>query len=165
MKLPLFYGRFPHFPHCFPHFPYLIGYTHIAKLLYGALLLRCKLNIILNGKRTSLRWCGWHLKSDLMQDVRAWGWRAAIKPESDAGHRSLRLADNDKISRKGHRTAPRCCRCPFYVICYSVYCRMAKNTRPPMELNLHGEWAFCVLVRFGWIYSACGYRLTHGLAP
>ena len=58
MKLPLFYGRFPHFPHYFPHFPYLIGYTHLAKLLYGALLLRCKLNIILNGKRTSLRWCG-----------------------------------------------------------------------------------------------------------
>lgn len=24
------------------------------------------------------------------------------------------MADNDKISRKGHRTAPRCCRCPFY---------------------------------------------------
>ena len=77
----------------------------------------------------------------------------------------LRLADNDKISRKGHRTAPRCCRCPFYVICYSVYCRMTKNTRPPMELNLHGERAFCVFVRFRWIYSACGFRLTHGLAP
>ena len=41
------------------------------------------------------------------------GWRAAIKPESDAGRRGLRLADNDKISRKGHRTALRCCRCPF----------------------------------------------------
>ena len=26
------------------------------------------------------------------------------------------MADNDKISRKGHRTAPRCCRCPFYFI-------------------------------------------------
>ena len=24
MKLPLFYGRFPHFPHYFPHFPYII---------------------------------------------------------------------------------------------------------------------------------------------
>ena len=58
MKLPLFYGKFPHFPHCFPHFPYLMGYAHLAKLLYGALLLGCKLNIILNGKRTSLRWCG-----------------------------------------------------------------------------------------------------------
>ena len=63
------------------------------------------------------------------------------------------------------RAAPRCCRCPFYVICYSVYCRMTKNTRPPMELNLHGERAFCVLVRFEGIYSACGSRLTHGLAP
>ena len=83
-----------------------------------------------------------------MQDVRARGWRATIKPESDAGHRGLRLADNDKISRKGHWTAPRCCRCPFYVICYSVYCRMTKNTRPPMELNLHGERAFCVFFRF-----------------
>ena len=41
------------------------------------------------------------------------GWRAAIKPERDAGRRGLRLADNDKIGRKGHRTAPRCCRCPF----------------------------------------------------
>ena len=87
------------------------------------------------------------------------------KIRSDAGHRSLRLADNDKISHKGHRAAPRCCRCPFYVICYSVYCRMTKNTRPPMELNLHGERAFCVLVWFGWIYSACGFHLTHGLAP
>ena len=93
-----------------------MGYAHLAKLLYGALLLGCKLNIILNGKRTSLRWYGWHLKSDLMQDVRAWGWRAAIKPERDAGRRGLRLADNDKISRKGHRTAPRCCRCPFYFV-------------------------------------------------
>ena len=26
------------------------------------------------------------------------------------------MADNDKISRKGHRTAPRCCRCPFYFV-------------------------------------------------
>ena len=75
------------------------------------------------------------------------------------------MADNDKISRKGHWTAPRCCRCPFYVICYSVYCRITKNTRPPMELNLHGERAFCVFVRFEGIYSACGFRLTHGLAP
>ena len=108
--------KFPHFPQRFPHFPHLIGYTHLAKLLYGALLLRCKLNIILNGKRTSLRWCGWHLKSDLMQDVRAWGWLAAIKPESDAGHRGLRLADNDKISHEGHRAALRCCRCPFYFV-------------------------------------------------
>ena len=41
------------------------------------------------------------------------GWRAAIKPECDAGHRSLRLADNDKIGRKGHRIALRCYRCPF----------------------------------------------------
>lgn len=75
------------------------------------------------------------------------------------------MADNDKISHKGHRAAPRCCRCPFYVICYSVYCRMTKNARPPMELNLHGERAFCVFVRFWKIHSACGYRLTHGLAP
>ena len=79
MKLPLFYGRFPHFPHYFPHFPYIIGYARLAKLLYETLLFGCKLNIILNGKWTSFRWCGWHLKSDLMQDVRAWGWRAAIK--------------------------------------------------------------------------------------
>ena len=42
-------------------------------------------------------------------------WLAAIKPESDAGRRGLRLADNDKISCKGHRTALRCCRCPFYI--------------------------------------------------
>ena len=42
---------------------------------------------------------------------------------------------------------------------------MTKNTRPPMELNLHGERAFCVFVRFEGIYSACGSRLTHGLAP
>lgn len=116
MKLPLFYGRFPHFPHYFPHFPYIIGYARLAKLLYETLLFGCKLNIILNGKWTSFRWCGWHLKSDLIQDVRAWGWRAAIKSESDAGHRSLRLADNDKISHKGHRTALRCCRCPFYTV-------------------------------------------------
>ena len=34
MKLPLFYGRFPHFPHYFPHFPYIIGYARLAKLLY-----------------------------------------------------------------------------------------------------------------------------------
>ena len=34
-----------------------------------------------------------------------------------------------------------------------------------MELSLHGERAFCVFVRFERIYSACGYRLTHGLAP
>ena len=79
MKLPLFYGRFPHFPHYFPHFPYIIGYARLAKLLYETLLFGCKLNIILNGKWTSFRWCGWHLKSDLIQDVRAWGWRAAIK--------------------------------------------------------------------------------------
>ena len=44
------------------------------------------------------------------------GWRAAIKPECDAGRRSLRLAGNDKISRKGHRTALRCCRYPFYFV-------------------------------------------------
>ena len=29
------------------------------------------------------------------------GWRAAINPESDAGRRGLRLADNDKIGHKG----------------------------------------------------------------
>jgi len=33
-----------------------------------------------------------------------------------------------------------------------------------MELNLHSERAFCVFVRYEWIYSACGYRWTHGLA-
>ena len=58
MKLPLFYGRFPHFPHYFPHFPYIIGYARLAKLLYETLLFGCKLNIILNGKWTSFRWCG-----------------------------------------------------------------------------------------------------------
>ena len=163
MKLPLFYGKFPHFPHYFPHFPYIIGYARLAKLLYRALLFGCKLNIILNGKWTSFRWCGWHLKSDLMQDVRAWGWRAAIKPESDAGHRSLRLAGNDKISHKGHRTALRCCRCPFYIathLSYMAHRQITKNARPPMKMNLHGERAFCVFVRFEWIYSACGYRLN-----
>ena len=136
MKLPLFYGRFPHFPHYFPHFPYIIGYARLAKLLYETLLFGCKLNIILNGKWTSFRWCGWHLKSDLMQDVRAWGWRAAIKPESDAGHTSLRLADNDKISRKGHRTALRCCRCPFY---------FAKEMMPTRPWFFH-EWVSIVLL-------------------
>ena len=44
-------------------------------------------------------------------------------------------------------------------------CRIKKDARPPMELNLHGERAFCVFVRFEGIYSACGFRLTHGLAP
>lgn len=34
-----------------------------------------------------------------------------------------------------------------------------------MKPNLHGERAFCVFVRFEGIYSACGFRLTHGLAP
>ena len=34
-----------------------------------------------------------------------------------------------------------------------------------MELNLHSERAFCVFVRYEWIYSACGSRSTHGLAP
>ena len=47
MKLPLFYGKFPHFPHYFPYFPHIIGYARLAKLLYGALLFGCKLNIIL----------------------------------------------------------------------------------------------------------------------
>ena len=46
-KFPLFYGKFPHFPYYFPHFPYIIGYARLAKLLYGTLLLGCKLNIIL----------------------------------------------------------------------------------------------------------------------
>lgn len=58
------------------------------------------------------------------------GWRAAIKPESDAGHRSLRLADNDKISRKGHRTAPRCCRCPFLYCCHSAHRQVTKECPP-----------------------------------
>ena len=143
MKLPLFYGRFPHFPHYFPHFPYIIGYARLAKLLYETLLFGCKLNIILNGKWTSFRWCGWHLKSDLMQDVRAWGWRAAIKPERDAGHRGLRLADNDKISRKGHRTAPRCCRCPFYIainLSYMAHHRITKGC-PPTDGTEFPWWA------------------------
>ena len=39
--------KFPHFPYYFPHFPYIIGYARLAKLLYGTLLLGCKLNIIL----------------------------------------------------------------------------------------------------------------------
>lgn len=74
------------------------------------------------------------------------GWRAAIKPESDAGRRGLRLADNDKISRKGHRIALRCCRCPFFVASVQFTTEdNKKNARPPMELNPHGERAFCVL--------------------
>ena len=36
------------------------------------------------------------------------------------------MADNDKISRKGHRTAPRCCRCPFYFIS----AQLATDSRP-----------------------------------
>ena len=36
------------------------------------------------------------------------------------------MADNDKISHKGHRTAPRCCRCPFYFIS----AQLATDSRP-----------------------------------
>lgn len=32
-----------------------------------------------------------------MQDIRACGWWATIKPKTDARHRGLWLADNDKI--------------------------------------------------------------------
>ena len=39
-------------------------------------------------------------------------------------------------------------------------CRIKKDARPPMELNLHGERAFCVFVRFEGIYSACGFSLN-----
>ena len=36
------------------------------------------------------------------------------------------MADNDKVSRKGHWTAPRCCRCPFYFIS----AQLATDSRP-----------------------------------
>lgn len=36
------------------------------------------------------------------------------------GVRTCRLADNDKTSHKGHRTALRCCRCPFLFVKYRM---------------------------------------------
>ena len=54
---------------------------------------------------------------------------------------------------------------PSRWILLSCVAWIIKECPPPMERNLHGERAFCVFVRFRWIYSACGFRLTHGLAP
>ena len=40
------------------------------------------------------------------------------------------MADNDKISHKGHRTALRCCRCPFLYCWHSVHHQVTKECPP-----------------------------------